>query len=392
MATQPVGDVAQWLLDHSQATVARNDFLQQRVAQLEDQLVQWELVCNAALNRAERQEAILQQQLCNHNQQLSGHDLFKRPLILCIINGDEYLFSQFAHGYDGGAHTARSLTENIALYLKNDGLQVYRELSYWITVYYNRRQLLERLRASNVCTPQQFDEFLTGFSVKHPGFSFVDVGGFEETDKKIQEYINTFIRFPQTLRVFFAGRGNGQLYHSLFENLAAERVLCKLVFIGPPDSVSEPAFDLPLLVLNEGIILPMQMQQNYPSQNGLVTPQSPLSVDGGRLIDLSLPLHKQDPPPCNEFYLMTCTKEPSQCKYSHEYRLTPDQRAILATNAKKAPCNWLKNGRQCPHGSKCCWGHVCPNGLKCFHLSKGKCWFKGEVMHSESSAQAGPGM
>lgn len=22
-------------------------------------------------------------------------------------------------------------------------------------------------------------------------------------------------------------------------------------------------------------------------------------------------------------------------------------------------------------------GHVCPSGARCFHLSKGKCWFKG---------------
>lgn len=34
-------------------------------------------------------------------------------------------------------------------------------------------------------------------------------------------------------------------------------------------------------------------------------------------------------------------------------------------------------GVPCPYGEKCCWGHVCPNGPKCFHLSKGKCWFKG---------------
>jgi len=34
-------------------------------------------------------------------------------------------------------------------------------------------------------------------------------------------------------------------------------------------------------------------------------------------------------------------------------------------------------GMPCPFGDKCCWGHVCPNGAKCYHLSKGKCWFKG---------------
>ena len=60
------------------------------------------------------------------------------------------------------------------------------------------------------------------------------------------------------------------------------------------------------------------------------------------------------------------------------------KRSVLATNAKKAPCNFLKNGKeikwkiwgvnidtiiglQCPYGEQCCWGHVCPNGgSKCY--------------------------
>jgi hypothetical protein len=40
---------------------------------------------------------------------------------------------------------------------------------------------------------------------------------------------------------------------------------------------------------------------------------------------------------------MSCTKG-GACKYSHDYILTPDQLATLAANAKKAPCNFLKNG------------------------------------------------
>jgi hypothetical protein len=82
---------------------------------------------------------------------------------------------------------------------------------------------------------------------------------------------------------------------------------------------------------------------------------------------------------------MSCSKGAGTCKYSHDYVLTPEQLISLANNAKKAPCNWLKNGVHCPYGEKCCWGHVCPNGPKCFHLSKGKCWFKGEGMHPESA-------
>jgi len=49
----------------------------------------------------------------------------------------------------------------------------------------------------------------------------------------------------------------------------------------------------------------------------------------------------------------------------------------------KAGIDWLELilGVQCPYGDKCCWGHVCPNGPKCFHLSKGKCWFKGGTLN-----------
>lgn len=35
------------------------------------------------------------------------------------------------------------------------------------------------------------------------------------------------------------------------------------------------------------------------------------------------------------------------CKYSHDWALTAEQLDVLARNAKKAPCNYLKNGA-CP--------------------------------------------
>lgn len=34
----------------------------------------------------------------------------------------------------------------------------------------------------------------------------------------------------------------------------------------------------------------------------------------------------------------------SACKYSHDWNLTPEQLILLAKNAKKAPCNFYKNG------------------------------------------------
>lgn len=128
----------------------------------------------------------------------------------------------------------------------------------------------------------------------------------------------------------------------------------------------------------------------------------------------------ENPPPCNEFYLMTCSKG-VRISVGHKlsvhdadgpflsslefastltttsslpnswYRLRTMQRRHHATGSKMvghvllteaaplSPCSHINyfEGVQCPYGDKCCWGHVCPNGPKCFHLSKGKCWFKG---------------
>ena len=41
--------------------------------------------------------------------------------------------------------------------------------------------------------------------------------------------------------------------------------------------------------------------------------------------------------------LLTMSVQPG-CKYSHDWALTAEQLDILARNAKKAPCNYLKNG------------------------------------------------
>ncbi|KAK7061599.1 hypothetical protein R3P38DRAFT_2495455 [Favolaschia claudopus] len=318
-----------------------------------------------------------------HNIPVSNTFVNQSPLILCIINGDEKLFTSFVQGQDGGHATAGSLTQQIANYLGPEGLHNCGEISFWITVYFNRCLLLDRLVANNICTVQQFDGFLAGFNQRSRRFSFIDVGYSNETDPRIIDCINLYARFPQTYRVFLAG-GCGPQYTSFWQNLEAN-LRGKLVFVGSDDAEAPATF--PFLNVGENIFMNPKTQ-HHPSpaplnmrsaigNGGLISPQSPASQISRRAIDPTLPLHKQNPPPCNEYYLMTCSKGPAVCKYSHEYILTPEQLASLSTNAKKAPCNHLKNGTSLLQLSECCWGHVCPNGLNCFHLSKGKCWFKG---------------
>ena len=84
--------------------------------------------------------------------------------------------SLLIRGQTGGRQAAQSLTKAIAEYLANEDLQVLGRLSFWITIYYNRRNLLELLLDNDVCAPEQLEAFLSGFSETSPRFTMVDVG------------------------------------------------------------------------------------------------------------------------------------------------------------------------------------------------------------------------
>ncbi|KAK4050683.1 hypothetical protein OIV83_003409 [Microbotryomycetes sp. JL201] len=97
-------------------------------------------------------------------------------------------------------------------------------------------------------------------------------------------------------------------------------------------------------------------------------------------IDPSKPLHKQNPPPCNKFYLQgECTKD--NCQYEHQYRLTPKQITALRVDAKKSPCFDMLRGRKCP--PDCIAGHRCPFAKCPFGGASGSCKFKAPGMHGE---------
>ncbi|KAJ7283788.1 hypothetical protein C8J57DRAFT_1293585 [Mycena rebaudengoi] len=433
MATQPLGEVNHqqqlWddtlgrLLNLSDATLKRNAQLEARVAELEMELQMWRQAHSVALEASERETKAHKLHVSTLNRQISKMDVFanQNALILCVINGDENLFhgSLLAEGEQGGKLAVQRLTQAIATYLSTEDIHIFGRLSFWITVYFNRAELIDRLIGNNICSVQQFEAFVAGVSQASARFCLVDVGfGGEGTDTKIREYIEEYARFPQTLRVFLAG-GHDPKYSSTFGALRNEQLLGKLVLLRSTNDDDSDTTSLSLLSLKvDGLFMPQKLlrgaqklaplSMNFVNANsGLISPQSPASHTSARSLDPShtsvrsldtsqtqtsvrsldpsLPLHKQNPPPCNEHYLMTCSKGPAVCKYSHEYHLTKEQLESLSSNAKKAPCNWLKNGLLCPFGDRCCWGHFCPNGPRCFHLSKGKCWFKGEAMHPATS-------
>ncbi|KAF8351272.1 hypothetical protein F5887DRAFT_1069004 [Amanita rubescens] len=419
MAAQPRVEASQQLWDEtlsrlinlSSATVRHNADLQNRVAELEMELSVWKQAHSVALEVSEREAKAHNVQVAALNRQISNLDCFRgtqNPLILCIVNGDEKIFAKdlIIQGLHGGKTAAQQLTKAIAEYLSKEELHIFGRLSFWITIYINKLEILNKLVSYEFCTAEQLDAFFTGFSSASPRFLVVDTGyGSDGVTTKITEYLQTYTRFSQTLRIFFATYELTR-YIPLFDELEQEQVLGKIIRLYTPGDrdADKPSISLPRLQLDDLFVteqVPRTSHSDSPhvvGLNGSVDAQSP------RNIDPNLPLHKQNPPPCNEFYLMTCSKGPGTCKYSHDYILTPEQLEMLAINAKKAPCNWLKNGTcifckkkmegltitgvPCPHGEKCCWGHVCPNGPKCFHLSKGKCWFKGEAMHPPLAAES----
>lgn len=94
-------------------------------------------------------------------------------------------------GYHGGRAAAQQLTKAIAEHLSNEDVHLYGRLSFWITVYLNKRNLSETLVLNNVCSEEQFDSFLTGFGHASPRFSVIDVGfGTESTEPKIKGTAN----------------------------------------------------------------------------------------------------------------------------------------------------------------------------------------------------------
>ena len=113
----------------------------------------------------------------------------QNPLILCVIDGDANIFSPalLAQGQYGGQQAAQQLTKGIAEYLSQEDVQVFGRLSFWITVYLNRRTLLETLLGNSLCTTEQFEAFLIGFSLASPRFQLVEVGSAQEAvDAKIK--------------------------------------------------------------------------------------------------------------------------------------------------------------------------------------------------------------
>ena len=116
-------------------------------------------------------------------------------LILCVIDGDACVFTEalLRQGHEGGRQAAQQLTKAVADYLTSEDIHVLGQLSFWITIYYNRIGLTSALERHQLCTPEQLEAFTMGFSQASPRFLLVDVGyGKDATFTKITGLLLVF--------------------------------------------------------------------------------------------------------------------------------------------------------------------------------------------------------
>ncbi|CAL1701466.1 unnamed protein product [Somion occarium] len=348
--------------------------------------------------------------------------------VICLIDGDGAIFSlvQVAKGQAGGQTAAAKLTESIRQYLPSDHYQ----LSVW--VFLNKGGLLETLRkCGKEDARRNLEDFIKGFNQAADRFLMVDVGsGKEAVDAKIKDEAKAL----QTIKVVFGGcHDNGYLttLRSLITAGYAAKVvllqgyiemaagfrtlelpclkvpdlfepekLCPSANVSPVISAATPA--VPPGLNRETVRSNSATFVSIPSSSApisLRTPLLPIQTTSqgvvwrnvtspspphrSRHIDPNKSLSKQEPPPCNVFYLTGGCKFGASCTFAHDYLLTAEHIETMRDNAKKSPCATLNRGEACVFGDTCCYGHKCQFGSKCHFYKMGMCKFIAVGMHAD---------
>ncbi|KZV71325.1 hypothetical protein PENSPDRAFT_650785 [Peniophora sp. CONT] len=336
------------------------------------------------------------------------------PLLVCLIDGDGTIFAPdlLAAGRTGGRQAASLLNKGLVDYIADLDDTLPPRCQVWLSIYCNKKGLVDTLVNNNVCSYEQFEEFYHGFNQASPMFSIIDVGyGKEAADAKIKENLRVFTKFPQTYRIFLGGsHDNG--YSTTINHLANEGYLDKLILLKGYKMLAQElkSFDLPQVQI-EGLFMTTKMagaghnrnlsssptkqlrdgplkrffpdsQQRLPVGQSQSTPQLLLSQNqlGLRQFDPAIPLKNYKPPPCTWYYLTKC-KNNSRCRFAHDFQATPKMIEQLKIAAKRSPCAAVAKNKHCPQGDACFLGHVCPRGPSCSFLKSKKCKFTGKDSH-----------
>ncbi|VDB91501.1 unnamed protein product [Peniophora sp. CBMAI 1063] len=337
-------------------------------------------------------------------------------LALCVVDGWRTSFAvRFVkQGEAGGRAAGQALLRALYTELELPPGISDAQLPVWTSVFLSSRALVAGLVKQETCSSDEIEGFVKGLVQSHKSLVLVDVASKKDVDEKMRAYMTTFSRLPQVKRVFFAGG-----FASPFASIARELPYDKLVFLRNKGSATPPAMDpkVPVLFL-EDVFADMSLFDttvNPTSPASPVTAPSPTPplfspglfsgsmtrASGGRLgddmlrspmsvlsederpvpvIDTTLPLNKQVPPPCYLHYLLGKCSHGGICTYEHRYELTETQLKQLRQLAKKQPCAFAAKGQMCLFDEQCVYGHECPYGIaRCRFLVEEKCRFTREM-------------
>ncbi|GJE84486.1 hypothetical protein PsYK624_005620 [Phanerochaete sordida] len=332
--------------------------------------------------------------------------------VVCLIDGDGSVFSLplIARGRVGGSEAATRLTEGIKKYYPSEHFQLH------VWVFLNKNGFAEALRRhAKEDVRTQLDNFIHGFNQAAGRFMMIDVGqGKEAADAKIRSCLETELKLVETTRIIFAGcHDNG--YVSALRTPITDGHKDKLALLAAHKDMAAGFAPLALPVLRIAELFEPtklgEMAPPTPPSSPAHKPAAPFSYTAAvqaappaaappaapapgrprnfspaerraRHLDPSKPLSKQDPPPCNLFYLTDYCRHAEACVFGHDYLLRPEDLEEMRENAKKSACAAINRGEVCPYGDECVLGHKCPLGARCHWKALGRCKFIGPGMHT----------
>ncbi|KAJ3488739.1 hypothetical protein NLI96_g2613 [Meripilus lineatus] len=302
--------------------------------------------------------------------------------VVCLIDGDEMTFSlsQIAKGTAGGRVVAATLMD--ALKHLADHSQI--TIRAW--VFFNKNEILKvsGIRG-NSDVSRGIEDFVVGFNRTNDRFLMADVGT-GKVSPKVKACLEDEARASQTYKVVFAGGRNVHYLESIRSLVAAGHGR-KLVFLRRDQEPALDSFGLPILKIPsifEGPIptvasgssqSPPEVPSTPPglSRQGWASPpayrsspfgepSTPSDTKGASRsasssnvswrsspqptpkIDPKKPMSKQNPPPCNMFYLTSRCKYGDSCNFCHAYVMNSEQIETLRVSVKKTPCATVNRG------------------------------------------------
>ncbi|PVF95524.1 hypothetical protein CPB86DRAFT_572919 [Serendipita vermifera] len=331
-------------------------------------------------------------------------------MAICLLDGDGCIFTEdlLRQGCEGGREAARRLLAGLTENLHATCKRLPPNPQIVVMVFSSRTGLEWALTRNGTCTAKEFTDFLDGFVSAHPLISVIDVGsGKEAADTKLREYLNIYIKMPQTLKVYFGG-GHDNGYYGSLAAIQTMGLQEKLVVLQSYSQMGAeigklrlPVHKIDDLFMTEKLdsrptvkprprsdsVLPDQVSQasstrkkKKSKKKNQVTAHHPEAMKSDPCL-LEDDMDGIARMPCLRHYLSDQGCRQTDCPFEHDEDLTPDELQDLKEMASAMPCEYVKSNRPCEL-RVCYFAHKCTRGPTCEPFLRGSCPFTGRDMHN----------